>query len=158
MSGPNAEAASLGEDRRDWEEFDPNAEDIPCAAGVRGDGACSFELCPPGIGCRRVREQRQQGEGGPALPPKWSETNTERAAWLLNPTRPTFCGEPIQDSGCRYCKPGQCNWSLVAQARAEERERIATRFDSADGDGWGSLAPVVTGLFEQVARIVRGMS
>lgn len=48
--------------------------------------------------------------------------------------------------------------ALVDQARAEERERIASRFDSADGDGLGSLAPVVTGLFEQVARIVRGMS
>jgi hypothetical protein len=52
--------------------------------------------------------------------------------------------------------------ALVAQARAdgaaEERERIARRFDSVDGDGWGSLAPVITGLFEQVARIVRGTS
>jgi hypothetical protein len=49
--------------------------------------------------------------------------------------------------------------SVVAPTgRAEERERIARRFDSMDGDGWGSLAPVVTGLFEQVARIVRGTS
>jgi hypothetical protein len=142
VSGPNAEAASLG-------------EDIPCAAGVRGDGPCSFELCPPGIGCRRVREQRQQGEGGAVLDrllrPYELKELREVQEWSADDVPGAHNARWLLELVDRLCLE-------IAQARAEERERIARRFDSMDGDGWGSLAPVVTGLFEQVARIVRGTS
>jgi hypothetical protein len=150
VSGPNAEAASLG-------------EDIPCAAGVRGDGPCSFELCPPGIGCRRVREQRRQGEGGavlgevmPLIVGPNQEAMRQRfrdAGYIDNPAAEQLAADVANDERARRAyERGR------ADGAAEERERIARRFDSMDGDGWGSLAPVVAGLFEQVARIVRGTS
>jgi hypothetical protein len=140
-------------------------EDIPCAAGVRGDGPCSFELCPPGIGCRRVREQRALGEEArvtfkAALAEGlFEEAHEHDDGWGGG----FLFWEGVAAAAVAILNDADSPLpALIAQARAdgaaEERERIARRFDSMDGDGLGSLAPVVTGLFEQVARIVRATS
>jgi hypothetical protein len=81
----------------------------------------------------------------PGLPPRMSVLEARRrTAEALAAVAP--------DIAARAYKRGRDDGA------AAEQERIARRFDSMDGDGWGSLAPVVAGLFEQVARIVRGTS
>jgi hypothetical protein len=122
VSGPNAEAASLG-------------EDIPCAAGVRGDGPCSFELCPPGIGCRRVREQRRQGEGGAVL---GEEARRSFLEGLVNTSglRASHA-EVVADEIWRRALPFFMH--AVAQARAdgaaEGLRRAADYFVQREGAG-----------------------
>jgi hypothetical protein len=148
-----------------------SGEDIPCAAGVRGDGPCSFELCPPGIGCRRVREQRRQGDGEAAL----GEEARGRLAAVIFRGDPAFAADA--DEVLSRIEPVVA--ALVAQARAdgaaEERKRIgreimlvqnvppARRLAENAGPHGGvcyEFHPVCArwNAFNEAAAIVRGTS